>query len=278
LGIELPRTTLWWAPVLVLTFCVLFALPARAAITLAGALEGRPAGELVPGADRFGPVEGEPARAAAYRGDELLGYVFLNTDVVGTIGYSGKPIHMLIALDTAGVITGAVLHKHYEPIVLIGIPERKVTAFIDGYVGRDVNELLARQSESERNLDIISGATVTIMVIDDSIVRSAIHMARALGLGGLAPEAAMVHVPRGTLDEAQAGTEDWITLIGDGSVRRLSLTVGEVSDAFESAGKLEAAARPESADAGENFIDLYTGLVSAPVIGESLLGNAEYEH
>ena len=276
LGIGLPRSRLMWAALAVLIGWAIFAAPAQAAINLASAMEGRAAGELVPGADRFGPVEGEPARAAAYRGDELLGYVFLNTDVVGTIGYSGKPIHMLIALDTAGVITGAVLHKHYEPIVLVGIPERKVTNFIDGYIGRDVNELLARQSESERNLDIISGATVTIMVIDDSIVRSAIHMGRALGLGGLMPEAATAHISRGTLDEAQTGTDDWIALIGDGSVRRLSLSVGDVSGAFESAGKLEAAARPESADPTENFIDLYTGLVSAPVIGESLLGKAEY--
>src|SRR6185369_12514618 len=32
--------------------------------------------EVFPGADRFGPIEGNPPAQAAYKGDQLLGYVF----------------------------------------------------------------------------------------------------------------------------------------------------------------------------------------------------------
>ena len=249
---------------------------ARAAVDLGSALATVEPGDLVPGADRFGPVEGTPPRAQALEGSTLRGYVFLNTDVVGAVGYSGKPIHLLIGLDPEGTITGAHLHEHHEPIVLIGIPERKVKSFIAGYVGRNVSEFLEERDSGDRSLDIIAGATVTILVIDDAIRHATVRMARALGLAGLGAGQTIEARPRGEIDTAQEGVDDWMTLIGDGSVRRLSLSVGEVSAGFAAAGKEKAAARPESEDPDERFIDLYAALVSAPVIGRSLLGDAEY--
>ena len=249
----------------------------RAAVDLGSALATVEPADLVPGADRFGPVRGAPPRAEALDGSTVRGYVFLNTDVAGAVGYSGKPIHLLIGLDTEGTIAGAVLHEHHEPIVLIGIPERKVKSFIAGYVGRNVREFLEERDAGDRSLDIIAGATVTILVIDDAIRRASVRMARALGLAGLGAKPVSVAQRRGEIDTAQQGTDDWMTLIGDGSVRRLNLSVGEVTGDFANAGKEKAAGRPESDDPEERFIDLYAGLVSVPVIGRSLLGDAEYE-
>ncbi|MDE0202310.1 MAG: FMN-binding protein, partial [Rhodospirillaceae bacterium] len=251
---------------------------AHAAVKLGSALAKVEPADLVPGADRFGPVEGAPPRAQALEGSSLRGYVFLNTDIAGAVGYSGKPIHLLIGLDTEGTITGAVLHKHHEPIVLIGIPERRIKSFIANYVGRNVREFLEERDASDRSLDIIAGATVTILVIDDAIRRSAVRMARALGLAGLGGEQASGGPTRGELDTAQEGVDDWMTLIGDGSVRRLNLSVGEVTADFAAAGKEKAAARPESDAPDARFIDLYVAEVSVPVIGRSLLGDAEYEN
>ena len=264
-------------------FLLLFALllaatahSARAAVDLGSALATVEPGDLVPGADRFGRVEGTPPRAQALEGSTPKGYVFLNTDVVGAVGYSGKPIHLLIGLDTEGTITGVHLHEHHEPIVLIGIPERKVKSFIAGYVGRNVVEFLEERDSGDRSLDIIAGATVTILVIDDAIRHASVKMARALGLAGLGAGQAMEAPRRGEIDTAQEGVDDWMTLVGDGSVRRLSLSVGEVTAGFADAGKEKAASRPESEDPEERFIDLYAALASAPVIGRSLMGDAEY--
>ena len=264
-----------------LTFLLLLAggaTDARAAVDLGSALATVAPGDLVPGADGFGVPAGTPPHAQALEGSTLRGYVFLNTDVAGAVGYSGKPIHLLIGLGTDGTITGVHLHEHHEPIVLIGIPERKVKSFIAGYVGRNVREFLEERDAGDRSLDIIAGATVTIMVIDDAIRRSTVRMARALGLAGLGAAPAAGAPSRGELDTAQAGVDDWMTLIGDGSVRRLSLSVSDVTGDFAAAGKEKAAARPESDDPDARFIDLYAGLVSAPVIGRSLLGEAEYEN
>jgi NosR/NirI family nitrous oxide reductase transcriptional regulator len=253
--------------------------PARA-FELGTALDKIGPSEVVAGGERFGVVEGTPPGAAIYRGNEIVGYAFLNTDLVSAIGYSGKPIHILIGMTVDGTITSAKLVKHSEPIVLIGIPESRVQGFTDGYVGRNVRDFEAVASAGESTPDIISGATVTVMVIDDSILRVAIKFARSRGLAGLAKAAAVggeAATRRGrALDPKVAAGRDWITLVGDGSVRRLNLSVGEVTQKFTEDGKPKAAERPESADPTETFIDLYSALVSVPAIGRDLLGAAEY--
>jgi len=91
-------------------------------------------------------------------------------------------------VDLAAKIIGVQLVKHSEPIVLIGIPDAKVKAMVAGYIGVDL-VAEAASGGGAHDLNIISGATVTVMVIDDSIVRSGLKVARALGLGGLAVEA-----------------------------------------------------------------------------------------
>ncbi|MBP2229487.1 NosR/NirI family nitrous oxide reductase transcriptional regulator [Azospirillum agricola] len=230
-------------------------------------------GDLVPGADRFGPAAANAPILPVYKGSALVGHAYLTSDFVNTTGYSGRPIHVLVGLSPDGVVTGARMVDHHEPIVLVGIPIARITSFIDGYVGRNVLEL-ARQNVSSPPVDIVSGATVTVMVIGDSIIRSGKKVMQALGKGGA--EAATPAVVRG-IDPSRTGTEDWATLVGDGSVRRLTLTVGEVNAAFERTGKPEAIARPEPGAADETFIDLYAGLATIPVIGRSLLGDAEYE-
>ncbi len=260
---------------ILILFVLVAAAPARAAQPLAEALAAIEPADLVPGADRFGAIEGVPPAVPVYRGGELVGYGFLNADVVSTVGYSGKPIQILIGMDSGGTITGIKLYKHAEPIVLIGIPASRVMSFIDRYVGRNVRDFGRLAEQRSRSLDIISGATVTVMVIDDAIIHSTLKMARALGIGGLARE--VRRQSRGRIDTDMVEIDDWLTLVGDGSVRRLNLSVGEVTAAFERAGKSKAARRAESDDPEDVFVDLFAALVSVPTIGRSLLGDAEYE-
>jgi len=143
--------------------------------------------QVFPEADRFGPLQGSPPVAPAYQGDRLLGYAFLNSDFVNATGYSGKPIRIIVGIALDGTIAGARLVDHHEPIVLIGIPEQKITAFINGYIGRNVLRPAAI-TEAGASVDIVSGATVTVMVIGDSIMRSASRVAHMRGLGSAQPE------------------------------------------------------------------------------------------
>jgi NosR/NirI family nitrous oxide reductase transcriptional regulator len=227
---------------------------------------------LVPGADGFGPILGELAAAPILRGDDVVGHVFVTSDFVGTTGYSGKPIHTVVAVDGDARVLGVDLVKHSEPIVLIGIPDREIRELVAGYGGMDL-AAEAAAGGSLHDLEIISGATVTIMVIDDSIVRSGIKVARALGLGGLAPE--IVAGPTHVLADDATAPDSWTAMEGDGTVRRLSLDVGQVNAAFAAVDDPRAAERPLTEAPETTFIDMQVALVSAPAIGEAVLGEAE---
>ncbi|EKE44826.1 FMN-binding domain-containing protein [Oceaniovalibus guishaninsula JLT2003] len=262
--------------VLVLALALLGALPAAAQSVLSNLLPDIEAGALVEGADAFGPVRDDMPVAPVLAGGETVGWAFVTSDFVSTTGYSGKPIHTMVAIDGDAQVIGAQLVKHSEPIILIGIPDARMRAVVAGYRGLDlVAEAVSGGTAHE--LDIISGATVTIMVIDDSIVRAGLKVARELGLGGLAPEAAPTG-PRFTLDPKAKAADDWMALEGDGTLRRLSLDVGQVNAAFAAMDDPRASARALTDPPETTFIEMQTALVSHPAIARALLGEAEAEN
>ncbi|MGH6961639.1 MAG: 4Fe-4S binding protein, partial [Dongiaceae bacterium] len=231
--------------------------------------------ELVDGADRFGAPEGTPPLVPVFQGDRLLGFAYLNSDVVDATGYSGKPIHILVALDLAGKLIDAKLMEHHEPIVLVGIPEEKIRAVIDHFRGTDIRAIAAGSAEISMP-DIVSGATVTVLVIGDSIVRSALKVVQARGLGQPAAAAAGTASVVTTVDLGKSDIVDLQTLVGDGSVRRLHLSVADINGAYGRSGNAEAINRPEKGPPDATFIDLYAAPATIPTIGRSLLGEAAY--
>lgn len=261
-------------PVLFLALSCL--IPAAHAGQLEKFLPTLQAEDVFAGADRIGAPQGEPPIAPVYKGDELVGYVYVNSDFTSSIGYSGKPIHIAVGIDTAGVIRGIRLLDHKEPIVLIGIPEAKVVAALNTLIDSDLNAVAAGHARPPQ-VDIVSGATVTVLVMGDSVVRSAVGLIRSGRLGGTPIIGAAPPAETRKVDPSLTDIADWTTLVGDGSVRSLQLSVGEVTDAFREAGQPQAADHPETDDPQDTFIELYVAPVSVPSIGLSLLGPTVYE-
>ncbi|RLA58846.1 MAG: hypothetical protein DRR04_10025 [Gammaproteobacteria bacterium] len=239
-------------------------------------LPGIDPGELFADANRIGEAEGEPPAAAVFEDDEQLGFVFLTSDYVNSTGYSGKPIHQLVVLDMDGVVRKVLLVEHHEPIVLIGIPEKRIVAVLDNYIGTNIGQMV-RGELGEPKVDVVTGATVTVMVMDDNILRSAIAVARAHHLSGLAPRRKRVG-PTASINPDIIAVEDWQTLLDEAAVQQLKLTLGQVNAAFEASGDPLAVKAAEEGPADETFIELYTAIVSIPAIGRSLLGEAEYKN
>ena len=252
------------------------ALPAFAAGQLPAYLQKVQPAELFEGADRFGEPTGEPPIAPVYRGAGLVGYAYLNSDVTSSVGYSGKPIHIIVGIDGEGVVRGFKLIDHKEPIVLIGIPQAKVVAALNSILNKNMARV-ASGAERPPQVDIVSGATVTVLVMGDSVIRSAVKLIRTNRLkdGVSAPAAVAPDVK--TVNMSKTDIADWQTLVGDGSVRSLRMTVGEVSERFRQANHADAADRPETPQANDRFIDLYIAPVSVPAIGKSLLGESGYQ-
>ncbi|APG49188.1 NosR/NirI family protein [Phaeobacter porticola] len=250
---------------------LLFGLPVAADTVLSKLLPDLAAAELVEGADTFGGIHPDIPVVQVLKAGERIGWAYITSDFVSTTGYSGKPIHTMVAIDDAAQVIGVELVKHSEPIVLIGIPDAKVKALVANYRGLD----LVAEAESggtAHQLDIISGATVTIMVIDDSIVRAGLKVARQLGLGGLVVAEASAGPQFEIHPDAEAASE-WMTLEGDGTLRRLSLDVGQINVAFAAMEDERAGKRALTEDPETTFIEMQAALVSHPAIGRAILGD-----
>ncbi|MFW2545370.1 4Fe-4S binding protein [Primorskyibacter sp. 2E107] len=230
-------------------------------------------GSVVPGATSLGPVR-DDGLVPALKGTETVGWIFLTSDFVPTTGYSGKPIHVAVGIASDAVLTGAQLLKHSEPIVLVGIPEADIRAVIEHYTGFDLRGVSGPRDADE--LEIVSGATVTIMVIDDSILRAGIKAARALGLDGFAaPEA---RGPVREIDRDAGQVTDWQTLAGNGALRRLTLDVALINSDFAALGDPRTAKNAEPGPETDPYVDIWTAVVNQPAIGRSLLGDAGWEN
>ncbi|MHB0773460.1 4Fe-4S binding protein [Bradyrhizobium sp. 1.29L] len=271
-----PASTAAFA-VIVAICATLWAHAALAAGDLATYLPKVAPADFFQGADRFGSPQGNPPIVPVYRGEQLDGFVYLNSQFANATGYSGKPIQVLIGIDTKGVIKGFKLVEHKEPIVLVGIPEKRILEAVNKLIGADMSEV-ARGAAQAPQVDIVSGATVTVLVFGDSIVRSATKLIKSGRLGAQG-DAATSAAPQASkaIDPGMSEVRDWQTLLGDGSVRRLFLSVADINKAFENTGNAAATAHPEAGDPDDTFIDLYVADVAVPTIGRSLLGDDGYQ-
>ena len=220
--------------------------------------------------------EGEFQVRQILSGDELLGYAYQTVNVVNIPAYSGKPVNLQVILDPQGVIQDAYVLKHEEPILLIGIPEQKLHDFAAKYEGIRVDQRVVigrSKDEAAMTIDAVSGATVTVMVVNEAIMRSAHRVAVSLGL--VNAHAQTKNKPAWVLmDQYQPAS--WTTLTGDGSIRRLLLSRGQVDDAFigSEAEGVDVASAPQR---GDPFIDLYIAELNPPTIGRNVLGEKQYQ-
>lgn len=232
--------------------------------------------KIFPNADKLGKPIGDPLVAPVYEKGKQVGLVFLTSDYVNTIGYSGKPIHQLVSIDMQGIIKKVLLVEHHEPIVLIGIPEKRITNVLKNFEDLDVGELI--RGTQKHQFDAVSGATVTIMVMDDNILRSAIKVARKYGLSGLKEKVKQASGPVASINNDLNIIKNWKELLAEGSIQQLKISLKQINKAFKEIGNQLAIDNAEEGEDDEVFIELYAAMVSIPSIGRSVLGDNEYKN
>ena len=232
--------------------------------------------DAMPEVDRLEPREDNRAILALYAGDTLKGYLYQTLDFVQTPAYSGKPVNAVVVMDPQGQLLATKVIEHHEPILLVGIPERRLHEFTDQYIGlaADQRVTVGGSSDGKRvAVDGVSGATVTVMVINEVIMRTAHKVAVELGL---VDGHASKRPPVAEIDGSAVADKSWSTLTGDGSIRRLLLTQEQVDEAFRGT----AAGKGRQARHGRQdgpVIDLYAAYLNAPGIGRSLLGDRQFD-
>jgi NosR/NirI family nitrous oxide reductase transcriptional regulator len=141
--------------------------------------------DFFPQADRMGEFGGDPPAAPVYRDQRLLGYVFRSSDVVRIPAYSGKSVNILVGFDMTGRITGLKIIEHSEPILVVGVSEDDLRHYVDQYAGVSVLDrvkLGGAPREGYVTVDGISGATITAMVMNATVMRAAKRVAASRGI------------------------------------------------------------------------------------------------
>lgn len=115
-----------------------------------------------------------PARAVFGRRG-LEGYVFISSDFAPIPAYSGKPVSVLIGVGIDRKIKGAVILYQEEPILVVGISEEDLQRYTEQYSGLNVHDRVridAHGREGYVGVDGITGATISLMVINRSVMKS----------------------------------------------------------------------------------------------------------
>ena len=257
--------------------------------------------QFFPKSTRAAGLEGEPPASEIFDDQTSLGFMFLTVDAVPSLGFSSLPFKIAVGLGLDGNITAATLLEHNEPIIDILLLDG-LNKFTDQYTGVDIRRpwrvsltkisYVSGQSDESMGasgtLDGISAATISAILFNEAILTSARLVARAHGLR-LNDEPAV--------DMTFFRKTDWTTLIEDGSVAHLKVTMseaiergidlsthGEVGDSLrliqeKVAPRYRRKERHQAAKQAEeekSFIDLFVAPVTPPSIGRNIMGDASY--
>ncbi|WNJ99566.1 4Fe-4S binding protein [Thalassospiraceae bacterium LMO-JJ14] len=213
--------------------------------------------DVFPNADKISAFTGQPPAATAFINDKAAGYILSTADVIGSTGYGGEIIDVRVGVSTDGNITGAILRRHNEPILVIGISDQDLQRFVSGLKGFNVlAPALTGIAGGNTMPDAIAGATISSAVIQDAVVRAARSVLRAR-----APAASGSILKREPYTKAS-----WQSLLADDSVQHLELDFTDIAKKV-----------PDQTGRQGLFIDLYAALLTPPRIGGNLLGTRDHQ-
>ncbi|MBK0399462.1 4Fe-4S binding protein [Limibaculum sp. M0105] len=191
----------------------------------------------------------------------VLGDIGSTYEIAGSVGYSGRPLDVLVAVTADGRIAGAELMQHNEPILTLGISTEDIAAYVGAFRGYDLTRPALERSggtaaaQGEGLPDVISRATVTTGVIRDAILRTARTLAAARGVAG----------EGGGIDRQSLEPRDWAALLAEGGLATASADLAQARAAL-------AGAKVPLPDGEGVFLELFAGVIDPPTVGENLLG------
>lgn len=208
---------------LLMAFILVF-LPARA-LDVSG-ITLQQVQPYFPSVTQISVVDKRSGARAVFAGGRLLGYLFLTHQITPIPAYSGKPIEVLVGLDLSAQIKAVRILYHEEPILVVGVTDADLEIYTDQYINQSAQSRIrvgAHNREGYIGVDGISGATITAMVLNRSIMRSAKIIAEHYGLPqavqSVQPADIMVDTNRGEREQVDVGDLtvaenqiDWLSL------------------------------------------------------------------
>jgi len=209
----------------------------------------------------------------------LAGYVFESIDFAPIPGFSGTPFNLLVALDPKGAFLEVRVLSHHEPVFLEGLGEAPLLRFADQYKGLSLQQNIKIGSNANRGeergsanvyIDGVAKATASVRILNQSLLSSALRVARArLGFAAGQDPGLVARVRRDTYSPM-----NWDALLKAGLVRHVRITQGMVEKAFDGSGVELPVAEHED----DTFSDAYIAYLNAPPVGRNLLSDAGWKH
>lgn len=210
--------------------------------------------------------------------NELIAYAFESDDFAPVPGFSGTPVNLLIAVTPRGKFLDVRVVSQHEPVFVDGLGPKPLFRFVRQYVGKSLSQSIKIVVPGHRDpgadalavqIDGVAKATASIRIINETILNSALQVARArLGFSAGRDPSRVAQIRQDVFEPLT-----FAQMLQRGYVRRLQLTNADVEHLFHKSdgeGLDKAAlARPAATD-----VDVYIAELDVPIIGRNLLGAA----
>ncbi len=222
-----------------------------------------------------------PIYKQSYNDDVLVAYLFESEDFQPIPGFSGTPVNLAVALRPNGALLSVRVLSQHEPVFVDGLGPEPLNDFVKQYEGLSLNQSIkivppGRVAAKNREgvaaeIDGVSKATASVRIINETIVNSALQVAREkLGFSKGRDPNRVARIKEEIFEPLTFGQ-----LLERGYVRRLSVSNAEVENAFKGTEgeRLDDEALRAPNDA---FADIYLAEVDVPIVGRNLLGEANW--
>lgn len=223
---------------------------------------------IYPGTTRLEMVEDDgPVAAAAYRGDEMVGYVFSTLDVLRAPGYSSTPFDVVAGVTLEGRITGALVLFHAEPYLLNDEPRTaRLVQFLHAMEGGEAR----LGAESSLPPSFVAGATISARAMRNAVQEGARMVLR------YRTEEIVVTEP--TIDMINFKPRSSEELVADGGLVNAKITNRALQAAMREAGLGDLLPEvPMTGGPDETYIDFVAGYANPPMIGRNGTGLEPYD-
>jgi len=210
----------------------------------------------------------------------LVGYVYESSDLAPIPGFSGTPPDLLVALDARGTFMDVQVLSQHEPVFVDGLGPVPLMRFVQQYRGVSLRQNIriaangdrgAQQGSANVTLDGVAKATASVRIVNQSLLAASLRVARAkLGFAAGRDPALIARVRQDTYRPL-----DWAGLARAGLVAHLRVTRAQAARAFAGTG---VAPLDTPGDADDTFTELWIALLSTPLVGRNVLGEAGWAH
>ena len=200
-----------------------------------------------------------------YSLNNLQGYAFLTSSFSDALGFSSAEFNILIYLSKNGEILAAKLLSHSEPLFLYdkgevryegkGINEDVLYKFILQYKNKSISNLSINSKNKDHNIDGVSSATITSILMHQSIIVSVNKILNIIGLN---------NNQSATLDHNSFTPVKWNEMLKDGSISNNKSYYSENNKTIN------------NNNSNKLFLDVYFAYANPVGIGQNNFGNTEY--